>query len=213
MKNKILILIMVVVLLLSGCTTNKMPKPELEDGMRGTLGIDKNINEKTIDNYLGRNDSVYYDMRMLIDKASYENIGGDSYLSGFIKGFEVVPYPYLAPVKDLPKEVGSGYSGETLFKIDNEGKYIANYEESMKILEYFFPKDKYIFLICGGGGYAGMTKNMLVSLGWNEDKIYNVGGHWYYKGENNIQVKNNNKYDFWKIPYHDINFSTLKGVK
>ena len=29
--------------------------------------------------------------------------------------------------------------------------------------------------MCGGGGYAGMTKKLLVSLGWDENKIYNVG--------------------------------------
>ncbi len=213
MKKKLYVILITLILLLSGCTTTKMPKPELEEGMRGMLGIDKNINDKNIDDYLGRDDAVYYDMRMLIDKATYENIGGDSYLSGFIKGFEVIPYPYIAPVKDLPKEVGKGYDGKTLFRVDKDGNYIANYEESMKVLEYFFPKDKYIFLMCGGGGYAGMMKDVLVSLGWDKDKIYNVGGYWYYEGENNIVVKNNNKYDFWKIPYHDIDFSTLTGVK
>ena len=31
-----------------------LPKQELEEGLRGVYGIDKNINEKTIDNYLGR---------------------------------------------------------------------------------------------------------------------------------------------------------------
>ena len=36
--------------------------------------------------------------------------------------------------------------------------------------------------MCGGGGYAGMTKNMLVSLGWDKDKIYVVGGYWFYEG-------------------------------
>lgn len=213
MKKKLYVILITLILLLSGCTTTKMPKPELEEGMRGMLGIDKNINDKNIDDYLGRDDAVYYDMRMLIDKATYENIGGDSYLSGFIKGFEVIPYPYVAPVKDLPKEVGKGYDGKTLFRVDKDGNYIANYEESMKVLEYFFPKDKYIFLMCGGGGYAGMMKEVLVSLGWDKDKIYNVGGYWYYEGENNIVVKNNDKYDFWKIPYHDIDFSTLTGVK
>ena len=30
--------------------------------------------------------------------------------------------------------------------------------------------------MCGGGGYAGMTKNLLVSLGWDENKIYNTCG-------------------------------------
>lgn len=194
-----------------------LPKPEIAEGMRGTFGIDKNIDETTIDKYLGRSDSVYRDMRMLKDPGNYESIGGDSYLSGFVRGFEVVPYPYLVNVTGLPESVGSSYTGETLFTQTEDGKYSANYTESIEILEYLFPKDKNIFLMCGGGGYAGMTKNMLVSLGWNENKIYNVGGYWYYEGENNVKVKNEKDgkttYNFWKIPYHDIEFNNLTKVK
>lgn len=150
---------------------------------------------------------------MLKDPGNYESIGGDSYLSGFVSGFEIVPYPYLVNVTGLPESVGETYNEETLFTMTEEGKYIENYEESMEILEYLFPKDKNIFLMCGGGGYAGMTKNMLISLGWDKNKIYNVGGYWYYEGENNIKVKNENEtYDFWKIPYHDINFELLNKV-
>ena len=189
-----------------------LPLPEVTGGERGMLGIDKNINEETIDKYLNRSDSVYRDMRMLKDPGNYEAIGGDSYLSGFIKGFEVVPYPLLTEVKGLPEAVGDSYKGKTLFK-EKDGKYIANYKESLEILEYYFPKDKNIFLICGGGGYAGMTKNLLVSLGWDENKIYNVGGYWYYNGKNNVEVKNNNKYDFYKVTYHDIDFKNLTEVK
>ena len=189
-----------------------LPLPEVTGGERGMLGIDKNINEETIDKYLNRSDSVYRDMRMLKDPGNYEAIGGDSYLSGFIKGFEVVPYPLLTEVKGLPEAVGDSYKGKTLFK-EKDGKYIANYKESLEILEYYFPKDKNIFLICGGGGYAGMTKNLLVSLGWDENKIYNVGGYWYYNGKNNIEVKNNDSYDFYKVTYHDIDFKNLTEVK
>ena len=190
----------------------KLPLPEITGGQRGELGIDKNINEETIDKYLNREDSVYRDMRMLKDPGNYEAIGGDSYLSGFVKGFEVVPYPYLTEVKGLPEAVGDSYKGKTLFKEEN-GKYIPNYKESLEILEYYFPKDKNIFLMCGGGGYAGMTKKLLVSLGWDENKIYNVGGYWYYNGKNNVQVKNNDKYDFYKVTYHDIYFKNLTEVK
>jgi hypothetical protein len=64
-----------------------LPKTELAEGLRGVYGIDKNINESTIDNYLGRSDTVYRDLRMLVDSATWENKGGDRYLSGFIKGF------------------------------------------------------------------------------------------------------------------------------
>ena len=190
----------------------KLPKPVITEGQRGQLGIDKNINEETIDEYLFREDSVYRDMRMLKDPGNYEAIGGDSYLSGIIKGFEVIPYPYLTEVKGLPKEVGESYKGKTLFT-EKDGTYKANYKESLEILEYYFPKDKNIFLICGGGGYAGMTKQLLVSLGWDENKIYNVGGYWYYNGKNNIEIKNNDKYDFWKVTYHDIDFKNLTEVK
>ena len=193
-----------------------LPKPEVTGGVRGEFGIDKNINEETIDNYLNREDSVYRDMRMLKDPGNYEAIGGDAYLSGFVKGFEVVPYPYLVNVSGLPEEVGDTYTGDTLFT-EKDGEYTANYEESMDILEYLFPKDKNIFLMCGGGGYAGMTKTMLVKLGWNENKIYNVGGYWYYNGKNNVKVKStkygDTSYDFWKVPYHDIDFSSLHEVK
>ena len=190
----------------------KLPKPVITEGQRGQLGIDKNINEETIDEYLFREDSVYRDMRMLKDPGNYEAIGGDSYLSGIIKGFEVIPYPYLTEVKGLPKEVGESYKGKTLFT-EKDGTYKANYKESLEILEYYFPKDKNIFLICGGGGYAGMTKQLLVSLGWDENKIYNVGGYWYNKEKNNIEIKNNDKYDFWKVTYHDIDFKNLTEVK
>lgn len=194
---------------------SELPKPELSEGLRGTFGIDKNINETTIDNYLDRSDSVYRDMRMLKDPGNYEAIGGDSYLSGFIKGFEVVPYPYIVNVTGLPEEVGKTYEGKTLFTL-KDGKYIANYNESLSILEYLFPKDKNIFLMCGAGGYAGSTKEMLVALGWDENKIYNIGGYWYYNGNNNVEVKRttNNKtyYNFYKINYHNIDFTNLTKV-
>ena len=226
MKNKLIYVLLTIILLSIGLNIyilvnrkiskmTNLPKPELSEGLRGTFGIDKNINEKTIDSYLNRSDTVYRDMRMLKDPGNYEAIGGDSYLSGFIKGFEVVPYPYLVNVTSLPEEVGKTYEGKTLFTL-KDGKYIANYNESLSILEYLFPKDKNIFLMCGAGGYAGSTKEMLVALGWDENKIYNIGGYWYYNGNNNVEVKRttNNKtyYDFYKINYHNIDFTNLTKV-
>lgn len=220
-----ILLVLLAILLLAGCgkkveeekvDENLLPKPEISEGQRGELGIDKNVNEETIDKYLGRDDAVYRDMRMLIDPGNYGAIGGDAYLSGFIKGFEVVPLPYLVNVNGLPEAVGKTYTGTTLFT-EKDGKYTANYKESLEILEYLFPKDKIIFLMCGGGGYAGMTKALLVSQGWDADKIYNVGGYWYYNGKNNVQVKNEKygktTYDFWKVAYHNIDFKTLHEVK
>ncbi len=194
-------------------TLSVLPEPELSEGQRGELGIDKNINESTIDNYLYRSDSVYRDVRMLKDPGNYEAIGGDSYLSGFVEGFEVVPLPYIVNVSGLPDAVGKTYTGKTLFTSDGKD-YKANYKESVDILESLFPKEKVIFLMCGGGGYSGMLKNMLVTLGWDEKKIYDVGGYWYYEGKHNVQVKRELSdgkvaYDFYKVPYHEIDFDGL----
>ena len=191
-----------------------LPAPEVSEGQRGELGIDKNVNEATIDKYLGRSDAVYRDLRMLKDPGNYEAIGGDSYLSGFVNGYEVVPLPYLVNVSGLPAEVGDTYDGDTLFTDNGDGTYTANYEESMEILEALFPKDKVIFLMCGGGGYSGMMKKMLVALGWDESRIYNTGGYWFYEGDNNVAVKRVNSdgetvYDFYKVPYHEIDFDVL----
>ena len=134
MKKNIMILILSIICLLFGGfisylvfnPTEKydpLPKPEVTGGERVMLGIDKNINEETIDKYLGRDDSVYRDMRMLIDPGNYSAIGGDSYLSGLVSGFEVVPYPLLTEVKGLPEAVGDSYKGKTLFTQDENGTY------------------------------------------------------------------------------------------
>ena len=191
-----------------------LPKPEVTEGQRGELGIDKNVNEDTIDQYLNRDDAVYRDLRMLEDPGNYEAIGGDSYLSGFVRGFELVPYPYIVNVVGLPEEVGQTYTGKTLFHQHSDGTYSENYVESLEVLEGLFPRDKVIFLMCGGGGYSGMMKNLLVSYGWDEDKIYDVGGYWFYGGDNNVDVKRVNAdgqvvYDFYKVPVHEINFEKL----
>ena len=195
-----------------------LPKHEIAEGQRGELGIDKNVNEETIDSYLGRSDAVYRDMRMLVDPGNYEAVGGDSMLSGFVNGFTVVPFPYVANVSGLPEEVGNTYTGTTLFRQHSDGSITPNYEESMDILEALFPKDKVIFLMCGGGGYAGMMKNLLVTLGWDETKIYDVGGYWFYNGNNNVEVKRTNGndeivYDFYKVPMYNIDFSSLTEIR
>ena len=232
MKKKIIIVI-VLSLLLGGIISyfimdkvmiieKKLPVAELAEGLREKYGIDKNINEKTIDNYLNRSDTVYRDVRMLEDSATWENKGGDRYLSGYIKGFEVIPSVYLCGfteeyIKQKEKENVYGlYTGRTLFTLMDDGSYKANYKESLSILEAIFPRDKNIFIMCGAGGYAGEVKQLLISLGWDKDKVRDVGGYWYYEGKNSIQVKETidgqDYYNFSKVPYYNIDFDTLHEV-
>ena len=42
--------------------------------------------------------------------------------------------------------------------------------------------------MCGGGGYAGMTKALLINLGWDEKKLYNIGGNWAYQGKHGYEL-------------------------
>ena len=61
-----------------------------------------------------------------------------------------------------------------------------------------------------------MTKTMLVALGWDENKIYNVGAYWSYNGNNKIEVKKTidgeDYYNFSIVPYYNIDFTTLHEV-
>lgn len=179
------------------------------------FGEDVNVNMATIDDYLGLSDAVYRDMRMTEDPYNYEAIGGDSYLSGMIEGFELIPFPYLAPTLNMPAELGEGYDGPTLFTVDENGHYVPCYEESVSILEEIFPKDQAVLLMCGAGGYAGMTRGLLLDLGWDERMVFNTGGYWFYEGEHGVLtpyeigddgVKN---YDFSQVPEIQILFDEL----
>lgn len=201
-----------------GCN-KKDSLPAAKVDSTSQFGVDKNVNIKTIDKYLNRKDTVYRDMRMLSDPASYCNIGGDAYLSGTIEGFEIVPYPYLATVKGLPDAVGQGYQGESLYTWNDDGSYTANYKESLLIINDLFPKDKNIILMCGGGGYAMMTKNLLVALGYDASKIYNIGGFWEYNGDHRVKIDVtygdgfSSYYAFHRLNYHIIDFTYLTKIE
>ena len=210
--------VLLALLLLAACgAPAKLPAPEVDTATQ--FGVDKNINMTTIDNYLHREDVAYRDVRMLFDPADYAAIGGDADLSATITGFKVVPYPYIATLSALP--VANAYEGETLFDVvwNADGTIASvseNYQESTFILEELFPRDKAVFLMCGGGGYAGMTKSLLLYLGWDEGLLYNVGGNWEYKGENGLELivypedaQDENICATWRADYAYIDFSRL----
>lgn len=207
--------------LLSACGTSEQSNalPPSEPDENSQFGVDKNINIETIDNWLGRDDVIYRDVRMLFDPAEYAAIGGDADLSHTIEGFKVVPYPYIATLSALP--VSGAYDGDCLFSVtwSDDGSILsaeANYEESEMILEELFPKDKAIFLMCGGGGYSGMMKSLLIFLGWDTSKLYNIGGNWNYTGNHSLELiiypedaNGNNIYATWRADYAYIDFSRL----
>ena len=216
----LLLLTMVFTLAACGGTAQK-PLPAASPDPESMFGVDQNINIDTIDQYLDRDDVAYRDVRMLFDPADYA-IGGNADLSSTIRGFRIVPYPYLATLTELP--VSGAYAGETLYTLtwNDDGSIAsatANYQESQTILEDLFPKDKAVFLMCGGGGYAGMTKALLVHLGWDADKLYNVGGNWAYTGSNGVELiqysedaDGTDMYATWRADYAYIDFSRLHAA-
>lgn len=171
-------LICMMVLLLSGCQTVDKEIIVVEDKSEVEVlalpaKIEKSnnmslspINPKNIDDYLFRDDCVYVDTR---DPEQF-------YEEGSIAGFVNVPfYGYIC---DFKKDTGSLF---TFTKISDDillgdpGSFIANYEESEDIVKAMFPKDKNILAIATAGVESCYLLNLLVQLGYDEAKLYNVG--------------------------------------
>lgn len=220
-QKSLLLLLLVILMGLAACDSQQaMPAPETTDQV---FGIDSNINMETIDDYLYRDDVAYRDVRMLFDPADYEAIGGEADLTATIEGFKVVPFPYVASLGDLP--VDGAYQGDTLFEVtwnaDGSVKEATpKYRESMMIVEELFPKDQAIFIMCGGGGYSGMMKQLLIHWGWDPDLLYNVGGNWTYQGDHGLELivypedaNEPNIYATWRADYAYIDFTKLQELE
>jgi rhodanese-related sulfurtransferase len=190
---------------LSGCSCKKVEVPKAQAGVFDaglqSFGVDKNVNVNTIDKYLHLDNVVYRDMRLLVDSQGYDGLteASSGMLTATIEGFKVSPLPYIAnlwvemlppPVVENPVDIG--YTELFAVEWGENGEVVdinPNYEESMYVLEEIFPKDKLIFLMCGGGGYAWMTKQILLKLGYDETKVYNIGGFWAYNGNHRVDLE------------------------
>lgn len=228
MKKAIVVLAMLLlpVAILSACVPREnaapgpLPSPDVDGN--GPFGVDKNIHMGTIDQYLGRDDVAYIDVRMLFDPADFAAIGGEADLTRTIQGFRIVPYPLIATLSQLP--VSGAYDGLCLYTLtwDETGAIASatpNYVESDMILRELFPQDKAIFLMCGGGGYSGMMKSLLLHLGWEETLLYNIGGNWTYTGNHTLEITvypeaaNGDKiYATWRASYAYIDFARLHRI-
>lgn len=184
------------------------------------FGVDENINMVTIDSFLGRDDVEYTDMRMIHDPADYAAIGGDSDLTVTVDGFKIVPYPFVGTLQDLP--VDGAYEGERLFDVEwapdgTIASVAPRYEESLQIVEDLFPQDKANFIMCGGAGYAHMMRELLIFLGWDPDRVYNIGGGWDYTGyhpQELVRMDDAGKthYYTWRADMPSIDFDLLTPI-
>jgi len=195
--------------------------PKAQPCKTDMFGIDENINVDTIDKYLGVNGVAYRDVRFIIDTAKWEQIGGDQNLSFKIDGFKVIPWPLIGTLQHIP--VDGAYDGNSLFTVewDEDGKVAdayPNYEESEEILDDVFPMDQPIILVCGGGGYAGMTREFLGYMGYDLDKIYNAGAGWNYHGNHRVDLIEYTEdgdpiFKLWRADEIQINLDQLTPIE
>lgn len=130
--------------------------------------------------YLGRDDTVYIDLR---DYSDYT--GAD----GHIEGFEMVQF--FADIYG-----GSEDDAKQLFYGSGDKQYAPRYNYSVEVLETIFPKDKNIFLMCAAGGRVVHMMKILELNGWDMTKVYNVGGFTDIAGVEMKEVKD--KYNIVK---------------
>ena len=185
------------------------------------FSVDRNVNMETIDDYLGIDGVCYRDMRMVKDPADYAAIGGDAVLSIGLEGFKTVPFPYVATLQQLP--VQGAYEGRRLFDVEwgEDGQPVsiqACFEESQMVVEDLFPRGRPIVLCCGGGGYAGMMRRLLIGMGYDPALLYNAGGVWDYTGYHAVEYARHDEktgktsYFLWRADIATIDFDQMTSL-
>lgn len=180
------VIFLIACLLLVGCV-NKNPYENVPDKINiNGVGIDdSSVTTLNIDNYLFREDSIYVDLR------PYSWVIKD----GHIAGFSFYPfYEMIASRKSsdarlftmskVELEDGSEIPGGAV------GTFTPNYVESEEFINDLFPKDKYIFAISQSGLECTYFLSLLLQLGYDGCKLYNVGGFGVGTGFDNIAYTN-----------------------
>ncbi len=127
-------------------------------GGEAKLPADGEITMANIDEYMGRDNAQYIDLRNLEDRLK----------DGYVSGFSVIPYfNYLNN-----EEIITG-KGDTTTVVD-----------SARVKQLFDEEAEAIFLMCASGGRAGWVKTALEGLGYTN--VYNVGGFKDYSGEHKV---------------------------
>lgn len=193
------------------------PLPLAETDPNSERGCDVNINMATIDQYLGRPEIAYRDVRHLYTTDEAGNPVVD--LASTIQGFKIVPYIKLAPMS------ADSVSGDELFTLewDADGNIVSatpNYVESELVVRDLFPQDRPVFLMCTSGGRASMARNLLLFLGWNPELVYNIGGQKDYKGKNLLEIVSypvrrggEDIHAVWRADYANIDTTFLHPVE
>lgn len=157
-------------------TPTPVPTPETvvnlpsKDNPMSTRMSESPITPKNLDDYLFREDCIYLDTRY-----PYQ-----FYQEGAVAGFMNLPfYEYIA---DFKSDVNALYTitkvtledGSVIYPGD-PGSFVANFEESDELIQDLIPSDKNILVIATAGVESSYFLNLLIQLGYDPNKLYNVG--------------------------------------
>lgn len=152
--KKLLLLVSVLTLglVLTACTK--------EEEVMELPTVMEDIND--VDDYLGRDDVQYVDLRNFEDKMA----------SGYIAGFEFIPFFNYLEYENI------------LVRTDKNWEFASEDVVSATKLKNFFDMDKTIFLMCGSGTRAGFVMAALEDQGYTN--VVNIGGIGDYTGDNKV---------------------------
>lgn len=171
--KKIIIMLLFSVLIVGGCSCKK-EDTQLSIPLKGspneTSTITTPINASNLDKYLFRDDVQYVDLREL-----------DLVMkTGHISGFEFIPFHSLIAsfrdnktlytMKDSQDENGKWTYAGTV------GGFYPQYKESKQLIKSLFDSDKYIFFVSHAGSESTYMINLLIQLGYDGNKLYNICG-------------------------------------
>ena len=185
MKNIVVSAILTLALIFTGCNkqNNDLKKIPLKDNEYDISSVNSPINPYNLDEYMFRKDIQYVDLRsprMILEE-------------GYVAGFEFIPFYSI---------IGSFTSDRTLYRMKSVGNvspgevggFIAQYEESERIIKELFNQDKPIFFISQAGSESGYVINLLLQLGYDGNLLYNVGGVSNSEGVASYKSITTNKY-------------------
>lgn len=176
---KKILLFMLFLLTIVSCGNTKQGIPSKKNNQSVAI-VDSGVNTSNIDEYLFRDDVIYVDLR------PYSWVAKD----GHIAGFSFYPFYDLIAHRNYTDRL---FMMDTVYSEDGNkiiggevGTFTPNFIESEIVINNIFPKDKYIFAISQSGLESCYFLNLLIQLGYDSSKLYNIGGFSISTGFDNL---------------------------
>lgn len=157
MKKVVLILTILTSFFLVSCKAKNTDNIEAEII---EIKPDDLITMEILDDYMGRTDVQYVDLRNMEAK----------FRSGYIKGFELIPF--------------FDYLDNRVFLRNNSYDFSGDQIINEELIRMYFDQDKAIFLYADGCIRSNYIKEVLNHLGY--DRVYVLGGYYEYTGQYNV---------------------------